>query len=98
MSSINCSNKGKTAEKERKMRSRLVEIKSKLVLEFLNVLKNIAYNVTITLMWVPDHVGIEYKERADEPAGKGVATSIVQPRSFCWVYLQTVCLGYFNFY
>lgn len=63
-------------------------INFKLVLKCLNVLQYIAHHNTVTLIWVPEHVGIESSEKAGEIAREGAPTPKVQSRTFCTIFLK----------
>lgn len=54
-------------------------IKSKLVWECLENLKNLSVSNKVTLKWVPGHKGIEGNEKADALAREGSATSFTGP-------------------
>lgn len=58
-----------------------LEMKSKSVLECLNVLKSIVRRNNITLMWA--------NEKADALAKRGAATHMLQPRPICGIFTQT---------
>ena len=51
-----------------------VTVKSKLVLECLQCLSELATHNSVQLVWVPGHEGILGNERADEMAKKGTDT------------------------
>ena len=56
-----------------------VTAKSKLVLECLGNLNELATHNSIQLVWVPGHEGILANERDDELARKGADTPITGP-------------------
>lgn len=58
-------------------------ITSALVLDCLQILKELAKRHKVTLMWVPGHEGIEGNEQADELAKKGAEGHFTGPEPFC---------------
>ena len=56
-----------------------VTVKSKLVLECLECLSELATRNSIQLVWVPGHEGILGNERADKLAKKGADTPFTGP-------------------
>jgi Ribonuclease HI len=58
-----------------------VTAKSKLVLECLGCLNELATHNAVQLVWVPGHEGILGNERADKLAKKGADTPFTGPES-----------------
>jgi Ribonuclease HI len=56
-----------------------VTVKSKLVLECLECLNELATHNSVQLVWVPEHDGTLGNERADELANKGADTPFTGP-------------------
>ena len=56
-----------------------VTVKSKLVLECLECLSELATHNSIQLVWVPGHKGVLGNERAGELAKKGTDTPFTEP-------------------
>ena len=56
---------------------------SKLVYDCLNLIKQLATRCTVTLVWVPGHMGIEGNEIADELAKKGSEGQFIGPEPYC---------------
>jgi Ribonuclease HI len=59
-----------------------VTLKSKLVLECLECLNELATHNSVELVWVPGHEGILDNERADELAKKGADTHSLDPSPY----------------
>ena len=55
-------------------------VKSKLVLECLECLSELATHKSVQVVWVPGHEGILGNERADELAKKGADTPFTGPK------------------
>jgi Ribonuclease HI len=61
-----------------------VIVKSKLVLECLECLSELATHNSVQLVWVLGHEGILGNERADELAKKGADTPFTGPEPILW--------------
>ena len=65
-------------------------VKSKLVLECLECLSELATHNSVQLVWVPGHEGILDNERADELVKKGADTPFIGPEAVLDLYAE-VC-------
>ena len=66
-----------------------VTLKSKLVLECLECLNELATHNSVELVWVPGHEGILDNERADELAEKGADPSLYLAYRTVWSSKQS---------
>ena len=58
-------------------------LKSKLVLECLEVLKALAKITKLTIVWIPRHERLVRNENADALAKKGAEAKFIGPEPFC---------------